>query len=149
MRVHSSDDRSWMPWTDPVLVQIAAQYPDRSTADVLIRWSLQRGFIPLVTSQNPAHQSSNLELVKQLGDWALSDSDMSTRASRRGRGRTAITPLGSVGLVCWGSRAVVRVTLARLPCKMCAVDAIGESEGVIFTAGKGTDISGAEVQRPW
>ena len=45
-----------------------------STAEVLVLWSLQRGYIPLVTSQNVAHQRSNLAVVQQ--DWKLSDASM-------------------------------------------------------------------------
>lgn len=45
-----------------------------STAEVLVRWSLQHGYLPLVTSQNSAHQRSNLAIAQQ--EWKLSDASM-------------------------------------------------------------------------
>ena len=60
---------------------VTTQYkPDRTEADVLLKWSLQLGFVPLVTSEKPAHMMSNLE-VASWTDWKLSDNDMSILAS--------------------------------------------------------------------
>jgi diketogulonate reductase-like aldo/keto reductase len=39
---------------------------------VLIRWSLQRGFVPLPKSVNAARQASNADVF----DWQLGDADM-------------------------------------------------------------------------
>jgi diketogulonate reductase-like aldo/keto reductase len=39
---------------------------------VLLRWSLQKGFVPLPKSVSPARQAENAALF----DWELSDADM-------------------------------------------------------------------------
>lgn len=39
---------------------------------VLLRWSLQKGFVPLPKSVSPARQADNAALF----DWGLSDADM-------------------------------------------------------------------------
>lgn len=41
-------------------------------SQVLLRWSLQKGFVPLPKSINPARQAENAALF----DWQLSDEDM-------------------------------------------------------------------------
>jgi diketogulonate reductase-like aldo/keto reductase len=41
-------------------------------AQVLLRWSLQKGFVPLPKSVSPARQAENASLF----DWQLSDADM-------------------------------------------------------------------------
>ena len=35
---------------------VVARHPGSSAASVLLGWSLQMGLVPLITSQNPAHQ---------------------------------------------------------------------------------------------
>ncbi|KAI0339406.1 Aldo/keto reductase [Trametopsis cervina] len=55
----------------PVIVEIA-QRIHKEPAQVLIRWSLQRGFVPLMRSSNPERIRSNMELY----DFVLSDEDM-------------------------------------------------------------------------
>jgi diketogulonate reductase-like aldo/keto reductase len=56
---------------DPVIVEIA-QRLDRDPAQVLIRWSLQKGFVPLPKSATPSRIRSNT----QLYDFELSEEDM-------------------------------------------------------------------------
>ncbi|GAB5590480.1 hypothetical protein Unana1_05380 [Umbelopsis nana] len=56
---------------DPVLVKIASKY-DKSPAQVLIRWSLQHGYIVLPKSVTPDRIASNADVF----DFDLSDSDM-------------------------------------------------------------------------
>ncbi|CAO3692487.1 unnamed protein product [Umbelopsis ramanniana] len=56
---------------DPDLMKIAAKY-DKSPAQVLIRWSLQHGYIVLPKSVTPARIASNVDVF----DFDLSDSDM-------------------------------------------------------------------------
>ncbi|KAJ2958180.1 hypothetical protein NQZ79_g6206 [Umbelopsis isabellina] len=56
---------------DPVLIKIASKY-EKSPAQVLIRWSLQHGYIVLPKSVTPERISSNLDVF----DFDLSHSDM-------------------------------------------------------------------------
>ncbi|KAG2174151.1 hypothetical protein INT43_004171 [Umbelopsis isabellina] len=56
---------------DPVLVKIASKY-QKSPAQVLIRWSLQHGYIVLPKSVTPERITSNLDVF----DFDLSHSDM-------------------------------------------------------------------------
>lgn len=61
---------------DPKLLEVASHYRDRSVADVLLKWSLQMGFVPLVTSQSPGHQASNLALAADPTGWVLQAEDL-------------------------------------------------------------------------
>lgn len=56
---------------DPKLVKIAEKY-DRTPGQILVRWSLQRGFVPLPKSANQGRMKSNLD----VGDFELSAEDM-------------------------------------------------------------------------
>ncbi|KAK7685357.1 hypothetical protein QCA50_011721 [Cerrena zonata] len=56
---------------DPVIVDIAKKH-NKEPAQVLLRWSLQHGLIPLVRSSNPARILSN----SQVYDFALDEDDM-------------------------------------------------------------------------
>ena len=57
---------------DPTLSQIAEKH-GKSTAQVLIRWSLQRGFVPLPKSDTPKRIEQNADIF----DFVLSESEMS------------------------------------------------------------------------
>ncbi|KDQ49379.1 hypothetical protein JAAARDRAFT_63753 [Jaapia argillacea MUCL 33604] len=56
---------------DPVIQEVAAKY-SRDPAQILLRWSLQKGFVPLPKSATPARIHSNTHLY----DFALTDDDM-------------------------------------------------------------------------
>ncbi|CAR29814.1 hypothetical protein ZYGR_0AD05000 [Zygosaccharomyces rouxii] len=56
---------------EPGLVSLAKKL-GRDTGQVLIRWSLQRGLLPLPKTQNPARLSSNLEVY----DFELTPEDV-------------------------------------------------------------------------
>lgn len=58
---------------DETLVSIAKRY-NKSPNQVLIRWSLQRGFIPLPKSDTPERIVGNAEIY----DFVISSEDMST-----------------------------------------------------------------------
>ncbi|KAI8992864.1 Aldo/keto reductase [Trametes punicea] len=55
----------------PVFAQLATKY-GKDAAQILLRWSLQRGFIPLPKSARPARIHSNSKLF----DWSLNEEDM-------------------------------------------------------------------------
>ncbi|SCU83208.1 LAFA_0D02322g1_1 [Lachancea sp. 'fantastica'] len=58
---------------DPELLElIEKSYPGKTTAQILIRWSLQMGFVPLPKSSNEERLLSNLESL----DFEISDEDM-------------------------------------------------------------------------
>ncbi|CAI5534042.1 unnamed protein product [Closterium sp. Naga37s-1] len=56
---------------DPTLVEMAARYV-KSTAQLMVRWCLQKGFTVLPRSVNPAHIAANT----QVYDFNISDIDM-------------------------------------------------------------------------
>ncbi|KAF8635223.1 hypothetical protein AX17_003998 [Amanita inopinata Kibby_2008] len=55
----------------PTITRLAAKY-DRDPAHILIRWSLQKGFVPLPKSATPRRIHSNA----QVFDFILTDEDM-------------------------------------------------------------------------
>ncbi|KAH9940466.1 Aldo/keto reductase [Epithele typhae] len=57
---------------DPVFAQLAQKRVRIDPAQVLLRWSLQHGFVPLPKSATPARIRSNA----QLFDFALDEADM-------------------------------------------------------------------------
>ncbi|RMZ91796.1 hypothetical protein DV736_g956, partial [Chaetothyriales sp. CBS 134916] len=57
---------------EPVLKQIGEKHGGRTWAQVLLRWSLQRGFVPLPKSETP----SRIEANAQVFDFELDDEDM-------------------------------------------------------------------------
>jgi len=56
---------------DPVLVKLCKKH-GKEPAQVLIRWSLQKGYIPLPKSVTPSRIKSNADVY----DFALDDEDM-------------------------------------------------------------------------
>lgn len=56
---------------DPVLVRVADAH-GKSVAQVLVRWSLQRGFVPLPKSDTPARIRQNADVF----DFLLSEAEM-------------------------------------------------------------------------
>lgn len=59
---------------DKTVSRVARRH-SRTNAQVLIRWSLQQGFIPLPKSSNPDRQRSNLDVYS----FELNDRDMEVR----------------------------------------------------------------------
>ncbi|KAM0438127.1 hypothetical protein ACHAQK_006858 [Fusarium lateritium] len=60
-------------WGDRRLAELAKRH-GKSEAQILLRWSLQKGFIPLPKSVTPARIRSNTEIF----DFELSEADMLT-----------------------------------------------------------------------
>jgi diketogulonate reductase-like aldo/keto reductase len=54
------------------LVEIAAKYPGKSTAQVLIRWSLQQGYVTIPKSSKEDRIKANIDVF----DFELSQEDM-------------------------------------------------------------------------
>lgn len=59
-------------FNNPVLKEIAAKY-DKTTAQVMLRWQLQRGIVSLSKSANPDRVRQNFDIF----DFALTEADMS------------------------------------------------------------------------
>jgi diketogulonate reductase-like aldo/keto reductase len=57
---------------DPIIEKISAKHGNRDPAQVLLRWSLQKGFVPLPKSATPARIQSNADLY----DFSLDETDM-------------------------------------------------------------------------
>jgi plant-metabolite dehydrogenase len=55
----------------PILKNIAAKY-NKNLIQIVLRWHIQNGVIPIVRSMNPQHQKSNLDIF----DFTLSDEEM-------------------------------------------------------------------------
>lgn len=58
---------------DPTLVSLAQKY-QKSTAQILIRYSLQKNWVPLPKSDNPEYIKSNAEVF----DFEIDQEDMTT-----------------------------------------------------------------------
>ncbi|KAF2801663.1 Aldo/keto reductase [Mytilinidion resinicola] len=56
---------------DPLLLPLAKKY-NKSTSQILLRWSLQKGFVPLPKSVTPSRIEENAALY----DFELSDADL-------------------------------------------------------------------------
>jgi 2,5-diketo-D-gluconate reductase A len=56
---------------DPMLLKIAAQY-GKTSAQLLLRWNLQRGTVPLPKANQLGHQKENLAVF----DFEITDKDM-------------------------------------------------------------------------
>lgn len=67
---------------DPELQQVVARHVSRgvfvSSYDILIRFALQRGFVPILRSSTPSHMAANLAVA--TADWHLDMQDMETVA---------------------------------------------------------------------
>jgi len=92
--IHSDDPPELL--TDPAVLAVAARHPGRSAAQVLLRWAVQRGTVPLPKSVTPARLDANLEAAAGL---ELSDEDMAAIAAldrhhRYSRG-TSFAPAGA------------------------------------------------------
>jgi diketogulonate reductase-like aldo/keto reductase len=62
---------------DKPLVEIAAKYPGKSTAQVLIRWSLQQGYVTIPKSSKEDRIKANIDVF----DFELSQEDMDRLAT--------------------------------------------------------------------
>ena len=60
------------PVTDPLIIQIAKRHRI-SPAQVILRWNLQHGWVPIPKSEHPDRMEQNLE----LGEFTLSEAEMS------------------------------------------------------------------------
>lgn len=58
---------------DPTLIKIAKQY-HKTPAQILVKWSLQRGFVPLPKSSNEGRMKTNLD----VDGFEISKQDMET-----------------------------------------------------------------------
>ena len=58
---------------DPVFVHLAAKY-GKTSVQIILRWHIQEGHIPLPRSVNPEHQLQNLNVF----DFELTDEEMRT-----------------------------------------------------------------------
>ncbi|MEE1334217.1 MAG: aldo/keto reductase, partial [Erysipelotrichaceae bacterium] len=56
---------------EPVLVSIAEKY-HKSTAQIILKWHVMEGRIPLPKSTNPVHQKENIDLF----DFTLTDGEI-------------------------------------------------------------------------
>ena len=63
----------------PEMQEMAKKY-NKSIAQIAIRWSLQRGYLPLPKSSHPARIKENM----QVFDFELSDADVSLIAGLTG-----------------------------------------------------------------
>jgi D-xylose reductase len=61
---------------DPLIEEIANRH-QRSTAQVTLRWAIQRGTIPIPKTQSVDHLRENIDLF----DFALSEEEMQTISS--------------------------------------------------------------------
>ena len=57
--------------SDPTLVAVSQKY-GRDPAQILLRWSLQKGFVPLPKSSTPSRIKSNADLY----DFTLAPEDI-------------------------------------------------------------------------
>ena len=56
---------------NPVLQQLAQKY-GRSITQIIMKWHVQQGVIPIFSSNNPAHIKENIDIF----DFSLSEEDM-------------------------------------------------------------------------
>ena len=72
---------------DPKLKELGQKY-GRSTAQICLRWCLQKGHLPLPKSVTPGRIKENLELF----DFEISDEDMAVIDKLKCVGRTGSDP---------------------------------------------------------
>lgn len=58
-------------WDEPVVAELAGKY-GKSPAKLLIRYALQKGWVPLPKSERPERMKANTEVF----DFAIEDGDM-------------------------------------------------------------------------
>lgn len=58
-------------WADPAVAEMAGRY-GRSEAQLLVRYGLQKGWVPLPKSERPQRMRSNAEVF----DFVIGDEDM-------------------------------------------------------------------------
>ncbi|HWK40471.1 MAG TPA: aldo/keto reductase [Croceibacterium sp.] len=81
-RSHSIVTQAWSPLgrgsllDDPVLSEIATRH-DRTVGQIVLRWQVQSGCLPLPKSTSPARQAENLAVF----DFELSTNDMTAIAA--------------------------------------------------------------------
>ncbi|KAI5285927.1 hypothetical protein KEM54_000195 [Ascosphaera aggregata] len=64
-------------WDEPVLQELSKKL-NRTPAQILLRWSMQKGYVPLVKSKTPSHIKENLEIF----DFKLSEEDVSRLSTK-------------------------------------------------------------------
>lgn len=69
-------------------LQAIADYYDKTVAQVVLRWSLQKGFLPLPKSVTPSRIEENLAIF----DFELSKEDMSKINNLKGKAGEALNP---------------------------------------------------------
>jgi diketogulonate reductase-like aldo/keto reductase len=58
-------------FAEPLLLELAGRYR-RSPAQIALRWNVQKGLVPLPSSQDPGHIAENLRVL----DFELAEADM-------------------------------------------------------------------------
>lgn len=71
---------------NPLLCQLAEKY-HKSVPQIVLRWLVQRGIVPLVKSENPARMKENIDIF----DFALADEDM-TAIQKLDTGHSCFAP---------------------------------------------------------
>lgn len=90
---HNIVTQSWAPLArgkildEPLLAELAADY-DRSPAQIVIRWHLQRGIVVIPKSVTPERIRSNFDVF----DFTLSDADLARIATLDSGHRTGREP---------------------------------------------------------
>ena len=72
---------------NPVLVDIAKKH-NKSVAQVLLRWSIQHGFLPLPKTSSKERMLENADIF----DFSLSDEDIEAMKVLESLGRTGAHP---------------------------------------------------------
>lgn len=95
---------------DPLIAEIGKKY-GKSSAQIALRWILQRGCIPLPGSRNPQHMRENLEIT----DFVLTKDEMRTIDQKARSGERERVPVAmGVGFTdefdytyeqCWPKRS--------------------------------------------